>query len=201
MRLKFYGFLFLTCILLGSVGLSQAQAPENCTNGIDDNGNGWIDCQDSTCFGIDNCDDCVSDTDNDGDGLIGCNDPDCTAMALQCDPSGSEVNCNNGIDDDGDGPTDCMDRDCWGIGECENCAEFEGDSDGNGQIACFDPDCIQFIACDPGFESECSNSLDDDQDSLVDCDDPDCSNKPACNADVSGGGCSLNPGHRTNRHP
>ena len=59
---------------------------EDCTDGIDNDGDGLIDCDDS--------DDC-------GD------DPACTEPPL--DP---EI-CDDGIDNDGDGLTDCLDRlDC-----------------------------------------------------------------------------------------
>src|SRR5262249_27564930 len=54
--------------------------PEDCHNGIDDDGDGLIDCHDPDCAsapgceGIEVCGDCI---DNDGDGLVDYDDPDC----------------------------------------------------------------------------------------------------------------------------
>ncbi len=54
--------------------------PEDCTNGIDDDGDGLVDCHDPdcagfpTCAGVEVCGDCI---DNDGDGLTDYDDPDC----------------------------------------------------------------------------------------------------------------------------
>ena len=94
---------------------------EDCTDGIDNDGDGLIDCDDSVDCGDDPactepppdseiCDDGV---DNDGDGQIDCNDSDCGDDPV-CDepPSDPEI-CDDGIDNDGDGLTDCADRlDC-----------------------------------------------------------------------------------------
>lgn len=65
------------------------------------------------------CDDGV---DNDGDGDADCDDSDCEGKACsgthvcrsgQCEFAG-EVNCADGLDNDGDGATDCEDSDCLG---------------------------------------------------------------------------------------
>jgi hypothetical protein len=56
--------------------------PEDCTNGSDDDGDGFADCNDTDCAdvpacgGVEVCGDCV---DNDGDGLADYDDPDCCA--------------------------------------------------------------------------------------------------------------------------
>jgi predicted CxxxxCH...CXXCH cytochrome family protein len=64
-------------------GILRLEAPpEECTDGIDNNDNGLIDCDDPdcdydfACAGLqpEVCGDCV---DNDGDGLVDCTDPDC----------------------------------------------------------------------------------------------------------------------------
>ncbi len=84
-----------------------AQAPNcketNCADGVDNDGDGLVDCQDPDC---DSCkEECANGTDDDGDGLIDCKDPDCsgTAVCQQCGPNGE---CCNGIDDNGDGRID-----------------------------------------------------------------------------------------------
>ncbi len=73
----------LLFVLISVVTFSYAFSQENCNNGIDDNGNGLIDCNDPECQyaatierGC-NCDDGV---DNDGDGLIDIYDGECAAF-------------------------------------------------------------------------------------------------------------------------
>jgi len=79
---------------------------------------------DGATFCETNCSDAI---DNDGDGLTDCNDSDCSG--LSCGPYGqvcsvgvcaclggtTELICSNGIDDDCDGLTDCNDSDCSGL--------------------------------------------------------------------------------------
>ncbi|MGB3586525.1 MAG: VCBS repeat-containing protein, partial [Tunicatimonas sp.] len=85
----------------------------NCANGIDDDGDGQIDCFDSDCATSSLCQNresnCTDGLDNDGDGLPDCLDDDCRGVSPDCPV---ETNCNNGIDDDGDGFFDYYDGDC-----------------------------------------------------------------------------------------
>ncbi|MDF9797554.1 gliding motility-associated-like protein [Catalinimonas alkaloidigena] len=85
---------------------------ENCNNGIDDDGDGYIDCFDSNCSTSPFCQsyetDCTDGVDNDGDGLPDCLDSDCIYSGV-CP---YETDCANGIDDDGDGFFDYYDGDC-----------------------------------------------------------------------------------------
>ncbi|MGR3311482.1 MAG: hypothetical protein ACUZ77_12015 [Candidatus Brocadiales bacterium] len=53
---------------------------------------------------------CDNGIDDDEDGLIDCNDPDCNCN-LACAPP-TETDCTNGVDDDCDGLVDCADPDC-----------------------------------------------------------------------------------------
>ena len=62
--------------------------PEICDNGIDDDGDGLVDCADPDCCGTEDCGICL------------------------------EVNCDNGIDDDGDGLIDEDDPDCFSDSPC-----------------------------------------------------------------------------------
>lgn len=62
--------------------------PEICDNGIDDDGDGLVDCADPDCCGIEGCGVCL------------------------------EINCDNGIDDDGDGLIDEDDPDCFSDSPC-----------------------------------------------------------------------------------
>ncbi len=85
---------------------------ENCNNGIDDDGDGDVDCFDSNCSSSPFCQsfesNCTDGIDNDGDGLPDCLDSDCRYSGV-CPV---ESDCNNGIDDDGDGFFDYYDGDC-----------------------------------------------------------------------------------------
>lgn len=146
------------CFLDGS---TQQQTPEKhetvCDDGHDNDGDGWIDCQDNDC-----------------DGTAACVNP------------GQEI-CDNLIDDDGDGATDCEDTDCvtTRICECpkESCNNGH-DDDGDGLIDCQDPDCADFLACLPVNEV-CDNGQDDDGDGDRDCNDSDCEHHVACRPEDS----------------
>lgn len=61
--------------------------------------------------------DCANGVDDDGDGLVDCDDPDCDDYPA-CNPPVEEI-CDNGIDDDGDGLVDCDDPDCQDFKGCE----------------------------------------------------------------------------------
>ncbi|MGR3310341.1 MAG: hypothetical protein ACUZ77_06155, partial [Candidatus Brocadiales bacterium] len=106
---------------------------EDCTNGIDDDGDGLVDCNDSDCPPC-STEDCTNGTDDDGDGLVDCLDPDC----LPCPAE----DCTNGIDDDGDGLVDCNDTDCPSCTLASEICSDGIDNDGDGLIDCDDPDCV-----------------------------------------------------------
>ncbi|MDY0000637.1 MAG: hypothetical protein RBU30_05025, partial [Polyangia bacterium] len=99
------------------LGLSLiAGTEEICDNGIDDDGDGLVDCDDPGCAGEAGClvEDCDNGVDDDGDNLVDCADPDC-AQAPPCLPP---EDCDNGLDDDGDGRADCADEECAGTAGC-----------------------------------------------------------------------------------
>ena len=55
-----------------------AQVPEDCDNGMDDNGNGLVDCDDFDCAGNPICPErCTNCVDDDGDGDVDREDSDC----------------------------------------------------------------------------------------------------------------------------
>ncbi|WP_020539173.1 M43 family zinc metalloprotease [Lewinella cohaerens] len=73
--------------------------PEDCTNGIDDDGDGLADCEDPDC----DCEEiCDNGTDDDGDGLIDCDDPDladdcCCYVPPVLELGEDIVVCENGV--------------------------------------------------------------------------------------------------------
>lgn len=166
---------------------------ETCDDGIDNDGDGWIDCMDPDCS-MRPCDGessfcihgscerfeviCWDGLDDDGDGYTDCEDPDCDGRLCDTEKSGLclygqctpyELDCANGIDDDQDGHTDCEDWDC----NFESCNyEKEG-------FVCVSGSCVQ-------FEVHCADGIDDDMDGFIDCEDPDCAGVP-CSA--NGGIC------------
>ncbi|PHN08383.1 M43 family zinc metalloprotease [Flavilitoribacter nigricans] len=60
---------------------------------------------------------CNDGLDNDGDGLVDCDDPDCDTDPF-CQPVEPEI-CDDGIDNDGDGLIDCDDPDCGSAPNCQ----------------------------------------------------------------------------------
>ena len=130
---------------------------EDCSNAADDDGDGFIDCEDEDCAYTSYCsvpfEDCSNEIDDDGDGFIDCDDWDCDDTS---DCGNSFEDCSNEIDDDGDGFIDCDDWDCDGTSDCgisfEDCSN-EIDDDGDGFIDCDDWDCDDTSGCDDNIES------------------------------------------------
>lgn len=128
----------------GDYHLSITEAPSSesdCSNGVDDDRDGDVDCEDYDCDALPACHEsnCADGVDDDGDGDTDCFDYDCST-----DPACIETSCHDSIDDDGDGDTDCDDFDCY-----EQCHELvcdDGlDDDSDGLADCSDDEC----ACDP----------------------------------------------------
>ncbi len=129
---------------------------------------------------------CDDGMDQDGDGLIDCADPDCEEAACgsglvcragSCDCRGGDVetHCSDGRDDDCDGVRDCDDPDCTGVAPCqaEAACDDGADDDGDQLTDCADPGCAGQLSCER-FETRCGDGVDNDGDLLVDCADPDC---------------------------
>lgn len=161
-----------------------------CTNGVDDDADGQIDCADSNCSADPACSIC-SINGVCGSGEICWND---------C-PTETGVACmGDGVDNDSDGTVDCADSDCSGVAICggaESVCNDGIDNDLDAMIDCFDSDCSMDPACMGGAsssmgsmiitaESACSDLMDNDADMLIDCADSDCAMDPACMGDGMG---------------
>jgi len=188
------GFTVLLCLLfVGGMTLAavaSAAPPENnnarCSDGVDNDGDGLIDCADPGCASTTPCacvptpetGNCTNGVDDDCDTLVDCSDADCAADPACAVPS---ENCGNGIDDDGDTFIDCADPDCFQSPLCTTPEVCNNglDDDGDTLVDCADSDCLGDPACPTGPET-CNNLLDDNGNGLIDCDDPACSSDPSC---------------------
>ncbi|MFL5319065.1 MAG: MopE-related protein [Myxococcaceae bacterium] len=167
---------------------------------------------------------CNDGIDNDCDGLVDCEDNPPCAAGTACTPGGkqcsggaclcpggqtAEATCADGTDNDCDSAVDCADSDCAGkacdpngrtcqgsacvcpTGATELCADGL-DNDCDGFTDCADSDCAQGATCGANGrtcnpsklcscpfgqsrEVSCSDGVDNDCDGQVDCADPDCS--------------------------
>jgi len=89
-------------------GRGPAPFETDCGNGIDDDGDGLIDCEDPDCANSNVCvvEICNNGIDDDGDGFTDCADVECIEIT-----SCIEI-CGNGIDDNGNGLIDDEDPQC-----------------------------------------------------------------------------------------
>jgi hypothetical protein len=155
--------------------------PGSCTDGQDDDGDGFTDCEDPDCWRAEACQ-CTDEEDNDGDELVDCEDPDCAMAPACCDQrERAPLCCQDGKDNDGDGLVDCEeDPDCAWVSGC--CTDGE-DNDGDGLADCEDPDCATSTECcadDTLEECGCADGEDNDGDGLIDCLDDDCFGHQDC---------------------
>jgi len=172
----------------------KESTPETCSDGLDNDGNGYVDCRDNACKTLSVC--CVFSGDEN------------TVEA-----------CSDGIDNDCDGYTDCGDYSCKGgkskdstatpeaIAYCtslefpygkivtdentlETCSDGV-DNDGNGYVDCADFNCSRsgdeaaIAYCtvqeeEENSEEKCSDKRDNDLNGYIDCDDPGCASTSYC---------------------
>lgn len=140
---------------------------------------------------------CSNNVDDDGDGMIDCADNSCSERFV-CQGESTNGRCSDGIDNDGDGAMDCADDDCggeaivvcaagqptgiaanlWDARVNEVCSDLD-DNDLNTFPDCADLTCETsatrcFTKGDEFGNAACSDGIDNDLDSAVDCDDPQC---------------------------
>lgn len=120
-----------------------------CFDGIDNDGDGLIDCADADCAGAvgDSCDTGVP-------GVCATGQTQCVDGAAACVqtvfPSPETIaagTCNDSLDNDCDGLVDAADPDCQVVTEICNDSI---DNDNDGLIDCADPDCANDPACQVG---------------------------------------------------
>ena len=188
-----------------SQGREEGKQQGDCLDGVDNDEDGDIDCDDSGCDGKPACEsddtsiiDSGEDTDIDTGEDTDTND---TEDPIHENPENGD--CWDGIDNDQDGDLDCDDSDCADIPEC-NPEVIDNDGDGYPDI----DDCEPYNAnahpgaseqenngidddCD-GYVDEtlieagtdCSDGIDNDLDGVSDCDDLDCTSHSSCVVNV-----------------
>lgn len=181
------------CHRLGEGACGMAE----CTDGIDNNDNGLVDCQEPAClfsgpqmglclFPERSPGRCFNQHDDDGDGRSDCFDPDCAGVCaaeeglqpsscLDFGPSGP-------VDNDGDGLANCEEWVCYDPRhytppcylESEICDDY-ADNDGDGDHDCSDSDCSDLCRSQEGYSAPtCQDGIDNDEDGLIDCAEPQC---------------------------
>ncbi len=197
-----YGYLDFKYMFFSS---PENTAAGNCSDGIDNNLDGKIDCADPGCSADPSCQEntsakCSDGIDNNFNGLIDCADPGCSAVP-SCQEN-TPAKCSDGIDNNLNGLKDCADPSCAAFSICSSaeaghCSDGI-DNDGNGLTDCadsacaFDPACIpppgsEPTAVDPvtllpkGIYASCHDGIDNDGNGLTDCADPVCQKfEPTC---------------------
>jgi hypothetical protein len=151
--------------------------------------------------------DCSNHIDDDYDGLIDCEDPDCIFTSGNCgldvpnaatgqQPENTLELCTDNIDNDDNGQFDCGDGSCQDLPEAccfketTNAACYDGlDNDGNGFADCGDFQCRSTLfvtVCRESFDNHsdtfplCTDGIDNDDDGFTDCEDSACSEHPSC---------------------
>lgn len=169
-----------------------------CQDGLDNDGDGNIDCNDYGCSVDPNCMcsqnevPCPAEGGSGGGGGIG-QPPGPSGPSGGPGPGGDSSDCNNTLDDDNDSYVDCVDPDCWVRSACqdiapcpdgatntcggpEDCSDG-ADNNGDGRTDCRDEQCQFATLCQP---EDCANDADENGNNLVDCDDPACAGIAPC---------------------
>ena len=178
-----------------------------CSDGIDNDGDGWIDLDDSGCDGPNDDDEtnkpqCKDGKDNDGDGKIDFpNDPGCDSPT---DNDERDIPaCKDGKDNDGDGKIDMADPGCENPNDDDetdkpDCKDGK-DNDGDGKIDFpQDPGCDSPTDDDEQDKPQCKDGKDNDGDGKIDfpndpgCDSPhdndEYNRKPQCQDGIDNDG-------------
>ncbi len=159
-------FILIIAILPG--GCDAPARVENCSNHLDDDGNGAIDCQDVACTGAQVCmpEICDNDLDDDGDGRFDCADADCAVLSI----CGGGNKCGNHTIDPGE--------DCDGTELGGRTCITQGFK--TGTLVCAASCSVDTNACSNIAPENCNNGADDDGDEQIDCADVDCHYASIC---------------------
>jgi len=179
----------------------EAELPQGCTDGIDNDCDGQTDCGDLGPFPVGCSGDpaCQSGGCGDGicDGAIGENPCNCADCAPFGGPEDHPAACEDGVDNDCDGAIDCADSECVGVvPSCPTPCNFDGTCEPPlGENPCNCADCGPQAGAEPDVPGGCRDAIDNDCDGAIDCTDSDCLSDPACGGFVCGdGSCDIPAG-------
>ncbi|PKN54846.1 MAG: hypothetical protein CVU56_24420 [Deltaproteobacteria bacterium HGW-Deltaproteobacteria-14] len=165
---------------------------EVCTGGVDEDGDGLVDCRDPdcaddaacSCEGICCYPACADDE------TLRCLGANICGYPCHCEAKVAEV-CDNGADDDGDGLVDCRDPDCAesALCVCEGACCYPACGAAEVLVCLGDNICGYPCRCEAVQAEDCGNAQDDDGDGLIDCFDPDCQDGVHCSCETGGAEC------------
>ncbi|MEE2828796.1 MAG: MopE-related protein [Myxococcota bacterium] len=182
------GFVFINAPFGSSLLVALG---DNCSDGVDSDGDGWTDAADPDCmfgyhelgYGTTACNDGI-DNESAPDGQFDSADSGCDSALDDDEEASGPEDCLDGLDGDSDGWVDFADPDCWAAPYLE--VDFSGTAcnDGvdnealtpDGLLDADDPECAS--ATDDDEEStdpdDCADGADGDGDGWADDLDPDC---------------------------
>jgi hypothetical protein len=180
-----------TCAAGACTCVATSGPETSCGDGLDNDCNGLIDCDDPGCQPVGNA---PGKACNPARAGLACSAPAATGGVSTCSvcaPGGSflnaqpvETKCSDGIDNDCSGLADCLDPNC--ASKLLVCGLNGERCTGDFQCRCPDTS---------GIELNCADGLDNDCDGKVDCADSDCSAKPCGpNGRTCSGGLCACPG-------
>jgi hypothetical protein len=152
-------------------------ALETCGDGVDNNGDGKIDCFDALCMGTEECKGC---------------DPNCEGKQCGDDGCGNSCgDCSTGETCD-EGTGQCEQDLCLNVacGSCETCNPETGQCESSGTCCSSDADCGDCESCQSGGTcvSKCTEAQMCENGECKDCQ-PQCDNRQ-CGDDGCGGECT-----------
>lgn len=144
------GFVTSACVCADCVEF------EDCDNGQDDDGDGFIDCDDADCWSEAACQ------------VAYCGDGSCNGSETQANcPADCGGTCGNGILNAGEA--------CDGSNLNGKTCSTLGMGYTGGSLSCTASCTFNTVNCTSSMTENCSNGLDDDRDGLIDWLDPSCS--------------------------
>jgi len=169
----------------------EEDSVELCEDGIDNDEDGLIDCEDSGCSTLcaeDNSITCNDGIDNDGDGLIDCEDEECSPLFDSFSPfepnncpildngqfefsflaDSVEISIDSGITYMTNSVVQNLSPGTYFVFYKNVATDCIEESSFNPVILLASQECTEFS------ESECSDGLDNDGDGLIDCEDSEC---------------------------
>ena len=197
---------------LPSYGYVEENTVRLCSDGLDNDGDTLIDCDDPGCSLTGNTYDpgnivskknengvldestdfmCSDGKDNDGDGFVDCRDRSCYKTLSCCPSQIKDQNyestmelCSDGVDNDCDGYSDCSDKSCYQSSDPEVLKHCAEKICKDKCMSAYPDNCLTDPTC---LLEVCSDGVDNDMNGYVDCKDKTCAELEYCTGEVLGG--------------